>query len=142
MFTISLLLALSVAGFADIPGTNCTAIYQVPEGHPYVTKGSLRPPYWTANRWECWQGGLSTTEFENSPANGTDTEFQLAIQFVIDFPVISYYPILYVDEELLKVHINDELPPGSSWSVNQGTGMVTFTLAPGPGDTVTFDIEP
>lgn len=141
IIALSLILACAGYSFADtyVPGTNCLAIYQVPEGQPYSTK-VLRPPFFTVNRWECLTTALSRSEFSNSPASGTDTDFQLAIGFVTDPPLVTYYPILYVGD-WLEVFVDDVGISNQLYSVDQGTGVVHFYTAPAQGSDIAFDVE-
>lgn len=135
---LSLLFVFSVSGFADSPLDNCSvAVYHVPPGEPFSSK-VVRPSFWEVWRWDCLNMPMAETEFENSPANQTDYDFQLAI------PVQStngtvYYPILYVNDRL-TIYKNGEVVGVNDAYVTQGTGIVHFINAPDLGDVITFDI--
>ena len=136
MFLMALLCAMTVISLAETPdmGPCSYGIYYTPPQFSYDYRTNL-PPLFKANRWACVGQTAEKVNFPNSPANGTDTQFQLVV-------VVSgnNYPILYVSEENLSIWLADEQPPGSSWSVTQGTGIVTFTSAPGVGNPVQFKI--
>lgn len=120
--------------------SGCLALYQVPAGMPYNTK-VLRPPFWTINRWECLSEGLSFTHFQNSPANGTDTVFYLALVFVINPPTFSYYPVLNVNESNLHIYTNSGTQVERfDFTIEQNTGKITFATAPASGADVYFEI--
>jgi hypothetical protein len=85
----------------------------------------------------------SSPAFENSPANGTDTQFQLNVWLVYnDFRYPN--PIRYVNEDIL--HVYTGLPfielDGSAYEVNQGTGVVTIYNPPASGTHLHFEIAP
>lgn len=145
LFLFVFLFVFSISAKAETPqwliDAECLAVYQVPEGAPYSGK-IVRPPFWELTRWECLVANVSDTEFQNSPANGTDTVFYLALPYVIDVPTITYYPILYINESYLHIYENDGLVPTErfDFATEQGTGKITFEVAPTQGHVITFRI--
>ena len=139
-FLVALMSALAFSVSAYVPGTSCVAIYQVPTGEPYNTR-IVRPPFFETNRWECVYSGINLTAFPESPQDPNEEVFHLAIPFGS-----TYYPILYVDTDLLNVYAVgngvSQVDP-SQYTVEQGTGVVTFNDPPGNvGDAIEFEITP
>lgn len=138
---ISLVFLCSVSAFADNPAPGCVAIYRVPIGQPYNYRDASIPQIWKTNRWMCLSSGVGFTEFENSPGDGVITEYYLALRFDTANGVV-FYPVLYVNEN--KLHIWEFTPLAQNeldgWAVEQGTGKVSLTSAPGVGNGVLFEI--
>lgn len=139
ILALSFIFLFSLPAYSQLFGTNCKAIYVTPEGHYYNNRQVL-PPFWIQWRWNCMETALDVSQFENSPANGTDQDFQLAIGFVIDTPIISYYPIVYVND-WLTIYKNGVPMDLSEWFVTQGTGVVHLNSAPAAGDDIEFDVK-
>lgn len=144
MFVAILLSALSAVSFADTPDMGgFDFVYQVPVGQPYNTRPTPpRPPIWTANRWEGGYADITISQFQNSPVNGTETHFPLALK-VVDGSNVYYYPILYVNEEKLHIYtfaVGVTEIDHAHWSVDQGTGVMTLDFAPFELTQVYFEV--
>lgn len=135
--------AMSAFSFATTPDMGgFDEVFYTPVGRPYDTR-ALRPPIWTANRWEGGYADQNIVQFQNSPANGTDVSFPLALK-VIDGSSTFYYPILYVNEEKLHIYtlaVGVSEIDHSHWSVNQGTGVITLDEAPFDLTQVYFELQ-
>jgi hypothetical protein len=138
LIVLSVMFLFSLPAVAQDPSPGCVAIYYVPIGQPYNER-AVRPPFWTVNRWECLAEGVTSTPFVNSPATGTDVNFQLALIFDNGSGAV-YYPVLYVNEQQLGIYDDGDIIPPALYSVDQGTGQVTRADPPVLGAAVTFDI--
>lgn len=142
LIVLAFLISIFAIGtYATDPAPGCVAIYQVPDGQPYNYRDASIPPLWKTNRWLCLESGVGFTEFANSPSDGVTTDYYLALRFDTANGVV-FYPVLYVNEN--KLHIweftataQNEL---TGWAVEQGTGKVSLTSAPGVGNGVLFEI--
>lgn len=118
-------------------------VFYTPVGHFYEPRPTPpRAPIWTANRWEGAYAPLWINQVPNSPANGTDTQFPLVLDFA-DNGHVYHYPILYVNEEKLHIYsfaVGVSEIDHSHWSVEQGTGVLTLDEAPHELTQIYFEI--
>lgn len=131
----------SAQTFADTPDMGgFLGVYYTPTNQTYDVRPAVpRPPLWTAQRWDGISDSTGYVFFENWLANGTDTEFQLALN-----PSEGIFkPIVYVDESALHIYQfcvgQSEIDP-SHYTINQGTGLLTLDFAPNGLCWVFFEI--
>lgn len=145
-----LLLILALAFVYAMPApaqllalTGCEAVAYTPPGFTYNPYPGT-PVFWYNRRWNCLRDETPFFEyFQNgTPANGTDTQFPLAAFIETE----QYWePFIYVEESRLVVWMAFPASPGfivppEDYTVNQGTGVVTFNEPPDDSFFVYFTL--
>ncbi|HJU15711.1 MAG TPA: DUF2460 domain-containing protein [Stellaceae bacterium] len=71
--------------------------------------------------------------------NASQTQFQLVRLLGVALPGPGFAEPIVAPNAVSAVYLNGVIQPASAYSVNSGTGVVTFATAPGSGVAVTAD---